>query len=83
MSDITHKIPSRVLTDTEMAFFSWTKNEREAIALAKVCTLPKDATHDQIQDAALKCLCAALEFSGLKDEIEQITGTNYAYRRKP
>jgi hypothetical protein len=64
----------RPLNRTEMQFFSWTHDEREAIALARVCTLPEKATYAQIEDAALKCFCAALEHAGLKDSVEYLGG---------
>jgi hypothetical protein len=57
-----------------MQFFSYTENERQAIALAQVCTLPEDATYAQIEDAVCKCLTAALEHVGLKDDIEYVGG---------
>jgi len=57
-----------------MQFFSWTHDEREAVALASVCTLPINATHAQIEDAALRCFCAAMEYAGLKDTIEFVSG---------
>jgi len=86
MKDLTH-VPhrplSRVLNSTEMAFFSWTQDEGQACALARVCTLPPNATYAQIEDAALKCFVIALEHAGLKDTIELVQGTNFKYRRTP
>jgi hypothetical protein len=39
-----------------------------------VCTLPDNATYAQIEDAALKCIVAALEHAGLKDSVEYLGG---------
>ena len=72
MTDLTHTVLSRPLNRTEMQFFTWTHDEREAIALASVCTLPDKATYAQIEDAALKCFNAALEHAGLTDSIEYV-----------
>ncbi len=80
--DITHEQPSRVLTRTEMQFFSWTHDEREAVALAAVATLPENATYAQIEDTALKCFVKALERIGLKDTVEYVGGQSFLYRRK-
>jgi len=44
-SEQGHGFISRPLTRTEMQFFSYTLDEREAVALATVCTLPADATY--------------------------------------
>ena len=74
MTDLIHKATSRILTRTEMQFFSYLQDEREAIALASVCSLPEDATYAQIEDAVLKCLTTALEHAGLKDSIEYVGG---------
>jgi len=63
-----------VLNRTEIQFLSWTHDEREAVALASVCTLPVNATFAEIEDAALKCLCAAMEYAGLEDTIEYVGG---------
>lgn len=73
--------PSRVLNDVEMAFFSWTCDEREASALARICTLPPNATFAEIEDTALKCFVYALEAAGLKDSVEYVNGQNFKYRR--
>lgn len=72
--DITHAAPLRVLTRTEMLFYSWTHDEREAIALARVATLPEDASYQVIEDTAIRCFCAALEHAGLKDSVEYVGG---------
>jgi hypothetical protein len=72
--DIAHHIPSRLLTHTEMQFFSYTHDEREAVALARVAHLRENATHAEIEDAALKCFTAALENAGLKDSLEYVGG---------
>lgn len=74
MSDLVHRQTSRLLNRTEMQFFSYTENEREAIALAQVCTLPENATYAEIEDAVIKCLTIALEHAGLKDSIEYVGG---------
>jgi len=74
MTDLVHRQTSRILTRTEMQFFSYTENERQAVALAQVCTLPENATYAEIEDAVLKCLNIALEYAGLKDGIEYIGG---------
>jgi len=73
-SDLVHQQTSRVLTRTEMQFFSYTEDERKAIALAQVCTLPENATYAEIEDAVIKCLTIALEHAGLKDDIEYVGG---------
>jgi len=73
-SEQDHGTVFRPLTRTEMQFFSYTLDEREAIALANVCTLPAEATYAQIEDAVLKCFTAALEYAGLKDSIEYVGG---------
>lgn len=69
-----HGYVSRPLTRTEMQFFSFTLDERQAIALAQVCTLPADASYAEIEDAVLKCFTVALEHAGLKDSVEYIGG---------
>jgi hypothetical protein len=74
MTDLVHRQTSRALTRTEMQFFSYTENEREAVALAQVCTLPEDATYSEIEDTVIKCLTIALEHAGLKDDIEYVGG---------
>jgi hypothetical protein len=73
-SEQGHGYISRSLTRTEMQFFSYTLDEREAVALATVRTLPADATYAQIEDTVLKCFTAALEYAGLKDSIEYVGG---------
>jgi hypothetical protein len=73
-SEQGHGYVSRPLTRTEMQFFSYTLDEREAIALAQVCTLPENATYAEIEDAVLKCFTIALEHAGLKDSIEYVGG---------
>jgi len=73
-SEQGHGYVSRPLTRTEMQFFSFTLDERQAIALAQVCTLPADATYSEIEDAVLKCFTVALEHAGLKDSVEYIGG---------
>ncbi len=73
-SEQGHGYISRPLTRTEMQFFSYTLDEREAIALANVCTLPAEATYAQIEDAVLKCFTAALQYAGRKDSIEYVGG---------
>jgi len=73
-SDHVHKQTSRALTLTEMQFFSYTQNERQAIALAQVCTLPEHATYAEIEDTVLKCLNIALEYTREKDSIEYVGG---------
>jgi len=65
---------SRVLNRTEMQFFSYTHDEREAVALAAVATLPEYATYAEIEDAVLKCFSAALENAGLRDSVEYVGG---------
>jgi hypothetical protein len=57
-----------------MQFFSYTENERQAIALAQVCTLPENATYAQIEDAVIKCFVVALEHAGLKDSVVYVGG---------
>jgi hypothetical protein len=74
MTDLVHRQTSRTLTRTEMQFFSYTQDERQAIALAQVCTLPENATYAEIEDAVLKCFTIALEHAGLKDSIEYVGG---------
>ena len=74
MTDLVYRQTSRVLTRTEMQFFSYTENERQAIALAQVCTLPENATYAEIEDAVIKCLTTALEHAGLTDTIEYVRG---------
>jgi hypothetical protein len=74
LTDKAYTAPSRLLTRTEMQFYSLTLDEREAVALAKVCPLPVDATYQQIEDAVLRCFTQALEASGLKDTIEYVGG---------
>ena len=74
MTDLVHRQTSRILTRTEMQFFSYTENERQAIALAQVCTLPENATYAEIEDAVIKCLTIALEHAGLQDSIEYVGG---------
>lgn len=64
----------RPLNRTEMQFFSYTQDEREAIALASVCHLPDKATYAEIEDAVLKCFTVALEHAGLKDSVEYVGG---------
>ncbi len=71
---LVHPQTSRVLTRTEMQFFSYTENERQAIALAQVCTLPENATYAEIEDTVIKCFTIALEHAGLKDNIEYVGG---------
>jgi len=73
-SEQGHGYVSRPLTRTEMQFFSFTLDERQAIALAQVCTLPANATYAEIEDAVLKCFTVALEHAGLKDSVEYIGG---------
>jgi hypothetical protein len=73
-SEQGHGYVSRPLTRTEMQFFSFTLDERQAIALAQVCTLPADASYAEIEDAVLKCFTVALEHAGLKDSVEYIGG---------
>jgi hypothetical protein len=70
MTDLVHRQTSRILTRTEMQFFSYTENERQAIALAQVCTLPENATYAEIEDTVIKCLTIAVEHAGLQDTIE-------------
>ena len=72
--DFAHEPIGRVLTRTEQLFFSWTRDEREAVALAKVCTLPANATYQQIETAAIRCFCSALEHAGLEDSVEYVGG---------
>jgi hypothetical protein len=73
-SEQGHGYVSRPLTRTEMQFFAYTLDEREAIALAKVCHIPDNATYAEIEDAVLKCFTVALEHAGLKDSVEYIGG---------
>jgi len=74
MTDLVHQQTSRILTRTEMQFFSYTEDERQAIALAQVCTLPENATYAEIEYTVIKCLTIALEHAGLKDDIEYVGG---------
>jgi len=73
-TDVVHQQTSRVLTRTEMQFFSYTENERQAIALAQVCTLPEYATYAEIEDTVIKCLTIALEHAGSTDSTEYVGG---------
>jgi hypothetical protein len=57
-----------------MQFFSYTENERQAIALAQVCTVPENATYAEIEDTVIKCLTIALEHAGLPESIEYVGG---------
>ncbi len=81
MTDIIHRQCSRVLTHTEMQFFSYVDNEREAIALARVATLPENATYAEIETAVLGCFMTALEHSGLKDTVQYVGGERRDTRR--
>jgi hypothetical protein len=74
VTDLAHRQPSRTLTRTEMQFFSYTEDERQAIALAQVCSLPENATYAEIEDTVIKCLTIALEHAGLRDSIEYVGG---------
>jgi hypothetical protein len=82
-SEQGHGYVSRPLTRTEMQFFSFTLDERQAIALAKVCHIPEDASYAVIEDAVLKCFNAALEHAGLKNSVEYIDGQRRDTLRVP
>ena len=70
------------MTDCEMAFFAWTRDEREARALARCATLPKNATIAQIELVAIEVFVAAMTAAGHNDEVECYNGTNFDYRRR-
>jgi hypothetical protein len=81
--DNTHKLYfGRPLTRVEMQFYSFTLDEREAIALAQVATLKPNATYQEIEEAVIGCFNAALEHSGLTDSVQYLTGQNFHYRKE-
>ena|SRR5208282_5684497 len=73
-SEQGHGYVSRPLTRTEMQFFSYTRDEREAIALALVATLKPDASYGEIENVVLGVFNAALEHAGITDTIEYVGG---------
>jgi hypothetical protein len=81
MTDIVHRQTSRPLTRTEMQFFSYTENEREAVALARVATLKPDASYAEIEQVVLGCFVSALEHAGLKDTVQYVGGERRDTRR--
>ena len=65
---------SRVLTHTEIQLLSYCVYEREAIALAKIITLPENATYEQIEMAVTAALVRVLEKSVGISSIEYVGG---------
>jgi hypothetical protein len=56
-----HTKISRVLNRTEIQLLSYCNSEREAVALAKVITLPEHASYAQIEQAVIAALCNGYE----------------------
>jgi len=68
---------SRMLTSTEIQLFSCCGEERVAVALARLVTLPDDASYDMIEQAVIKGLAAMKMSAGDDPRVEVI----YAGRR--
>ena len=56
-----HTKISHVLNRTEIQLLSYCNSEREAVALAKVITLPEHANYYQIEQAVIAALCNGIE----------------------
>jgi hypothetical protein len=65
---------SRVLNPTEAALLSYVNSEREAIALAKVITLPKNADYYMIEQAVIAALASAMESVNGVAQVEYLGG---------
>ena len=69
-----HTKISRVLNKTEIQLLSYCNSEREAVALAKVITLPENADYYMIEQAVIAALSQALENVNGKAQVEYIGG---------
>jgi hypothetical protein len=65
---------SRVLTHTEIQLLSFCNDEREAVALAKIITLPANASYEMIEQAVTAALASVLEKAVGVSQIEYIGG---------
>ena len=65
-----YKPVSRVLTLTEIQLFSYCGEERVAVALARLVTLPDDASYDMIEQAVIKGLAAMRQSADSEPSIE-------------
>jgi hypothetical protein len=75
--EMYYKPVSRVLTSTEIQLFSYCGEERAAIALARLVTLPDNASYDMIEQAVIKGLAAMKQCADSEPSVEII----YAQRR--
>lgn len=73
---------SRVLNGTEAQLFSYLGNEREAVALAKVISLPEHATYAQIETAVVMALVATKEKVSGPAHVEYLGGQRRDLIRK-
>jgi hypothetical protein len=76
-----YKPVSRVLTLTEIQLFSCCGEERVATALAKLVTLPHDASYDMIEQAVIQGLVAMKASAGGDPSVEVIHAARRGNRR--
>jgi hypothetical protein len=71
-TEMYYKPVSRVLTRTEIQLFSCCGEERVATALARLVTLPDDASYDMIEQAVIQGLVAMKLSEGGDPSVEVI-----------
>jgi hypothetical protein len=80
--EVYYKPVSRVLTRTEIQLFSCCGEERAAIALARLVTLPEDASYDMIEQAVIQGL-EAMKLSAGGDPSVEVTHAERCDNRRP
>ncbi len=64
----------RILNDTEQQFFNYCEDERQAVAFAKLIELPKNCSHEYIENVVLMLLLKAKEAVGGSVDVEYVSG---------
>ena len=77
-----YKPVSRVLTRTEIQLFSCCGEERVATALARLVTLPDDASYDMIEQAVIQGL-VAMKLSADGDPSVEVIHAERRGNRRP
>jgi len=80
--EMYYKPVSRVLTRTEIQLFSCCGEERAAIALARLVTLPDDASYDMIEQAVIQGLLAMKQRPNSEPSVE-VVHAGWRDKRRP
>ena len=64
----------KVLSSTEMQFYNFCMNERQAIEFAKLVTLPENASYEYIENVVAMILVRAKEATDGRTDVEYVCG---------